>query len=413
MLDYARSDTHFLLYCYDNLRNQLIQSSTPRVDLVGEVLSKSRETSLRRYEREAYDETEGSGQFGWQLLLMRTPAVFTPVQLTVFKAIHQWRDKVARDEDESHHYVMPKHQLFNLAHVMPEDIPGVLNACHPVSQPTRQRMNEILSIIRTAKEKLSIIHTAKENERAQLSTPHSVTETAEIPSMVSDRAKDVPSIFDYGTKPSRANHSSFWGRAFGSSKWLAGPKTSLDVRLSVPLPPLTAAIFVGSSEPTPAVTQLQQPGSRAEHEFTRQRSQKDDGRDDIIVIKQVGKKRKRGKSENDNLASEEVEKTSDVGKSEPQIIDEDIAAEFMDRLETGFKMKKKMVKGTEDFALASNSKEHTPFRAFDYATAPSVLKGGGKFEERVFNPYKHGTDGPQGGKKGRREKEGRSKTFKR
>ena len=405
MLDYARSDTHFLLYCYDNLRNELIQRSTPGVDLMEEVLSKSKETSLKRYEREAYDASEGSGQFGWNMLLKQIPATFTPEQLAVFKAIHQWRDKVARDEDESRHYVMPKHQLYRLAHLMPEDIPGILSACHPVSQPTRLRMKEILSIISTA----------KENEQAKLPAPLPVAETAElkIQDVVSDTARNSLSFFDNdGTKISRTNHSSFWGSAFGSSKWLASAKTSLDVRLSVPLPPLTAAIFVGPSEPTPVAAQPQQPGSRAEHEFTRQRPHKDDEGDDIIVVKQVGKKRKRGRSENDTLALEDVEKTEDVGKSEPQVTDEDVTAKFLGRLETGLKTKKKKVKN-EGSASASNSKEQSPFRALDYATAPSILKGGGKFEERVFNPYKHGTDGPKGGKKGRREKEGRSKTFKR
>lgn len=402
MLDYARSDTHFLLYCYDNLRNQLIQSSTPGVDLMEEVLTKSKETALKRYERDVYDASEGFGQFGWKMLLKRMPATFTPEQLTVFKAIHQWRDKVARDDDESRHYVMPKNQLYNLARLMPEDIPGILNACHPVSPPTRLRVSEILSIIRTT----------KNDKQAKLSTPLFIAEAAElkISSMVSDRAKDTLSIFDDdGTKTSRTNYSSFWGGSFGSSKWLASAKASLDVRLSVPLPPLTAAIFVEPSEPTPAVAQLQQPGSRAEHEFTRRRSQKDDN---IIVVMQVGKKRKRGNSGDDTLASEEVEKTLDLARPELHTINEDIATEIMDRLETSLQIKKKKVKGAEGSASSPNSKEHTPLRAFDYATAPSILKGGGKFEDRVFNPYKHGTGGPQGGKKGRREKEGRSKTFK-
>lgn len=144
MLDYARSDTHFLLFIYDNLRNALLdraQSSSarnsptstpppspptssafhpsititdtnPAHSLVHEVLARSAETSLRVYEKERYDE-EGAGSGGWDTLARkwnkgsltaeaeRAGDVVGRVQRAVYRCVHAWRDRVAREEDES------------------------------------------------------------------------------------------------------------------------------------------------------------------------------------------------------------------------------------------------------------------------------------------------------------------------
>jgi exosome complex exonuclease RRP6 len=120
MLFYARSDTHFLVYIYDNLRNALLdraQTSPPEASsipqnrdpahaLVYEVLSQSEETARRLYEKEVYDP-EGGGPGGWDNLARKwnkgklTDAAPGSVEKEVYKGLHAWRDKVAREEDES------------------------------------------------------------------------------------------------------------------------------------------------------------------------------------------------------------------------------------------------------------------------------------------------------------------------
>jgi len=419
MLDYARSDTHFLLYCYDKVRNELITRSTPDVDLVGEALSNSKETSLRRYEREAYDPVGGSGQSGWSLMLKRNPAMFTPEQLAVFKAVHQFRDRVARDEDDSHHYVMPKHHIYNLAQLMPESVPGILSACTPVSPHIRVRINDIISTIQTAREKAQA-----EMPKALPAPEAAKVKQVEIPVATITRSKEIINIFEAVTNgTSRTDQSSFWGGAFGSSKWVNNAtklgKVLADVRLAVPLPQLTAAIFINPNDPTPVDIQPQEPGSRAEHEFIRHRPKKEVG-DDIIVVKQVGggRKRKRDKSMDETLSLGEQEKTQDAGDDPaPQVIDEDVVvvAELLGQSEKERKKKKKKKAKDATEESASTSKEQVPFQAFDYTNASSVLKGGDRKEERsskAFNPYKPSVGGPKGGKRGRREKDGKSMTFK-
>jgi exosome complex exonuclease RRP6 len=121
MLHYARSDTHFLLYIYDNLRNALLDrarasppasAASPPTNgdsahaLIHEVLSRSEETSLYLYETEVYDR-EGGGPGGWDHMAKKwNKGAFTAgapdsVEKEVYKRLHAWRDQLARDEDES------------------------------------------------------------------------------------------------------------------------------------------------------------------------------------------------------------------------------------------------------------------------------------------------------------------------
>jgi len=143
MLEYARSDTHFLLFIYDNLRNALLdcassrsQSRTsgapqpqanigslnfdPRHSLLREVLSRSEETSLRLHQTESYDDEEGSGKGGWDTVARKwnkvafTKVAHRSIPKSIYLRIHDWRDRVAREEDESTTCVFHDGTLFHL-----------------------------------------------------------------------------------------------------------------------------------------------------------------------------------------------------------------------------------------------------------------------------------------------------------
>ena len=127
MLEYARSDTHFLLYIYDNLRNALLDLSLSRPPSppplssssaantahahIQHVLSLSASTALRVYSQEPYDE-EGGGSLGWDSMAKKwnkrslTRDAGEGVGRDVFRAVHRWREQVGREEDESVRYVM-------------------------------------------------------------------------------------------------------------------------------------------------------------------------------------------------------------------------------------------------------------------------------------------------------------------
>ncbi|KAH9939788.1 ribonuclease H-like domain-containing protein [Epithele typhae] len=186
MLQYARSDTHFLLFIYDNLRNALLDravsrsqsraqsptsSSTPPPDpsippshaLVREVLARSEETALRLYEKEGYDAEGGSGPGGWDGLARKWNKIHfmavaeaaqmdsaRRVQRAAYLAVHAWRDKISREEDESTRYVLPNHYIFTLAENTPADMAALLSVFRPVPPVIRRRAKDLLDAIRGA-----------------------------------------------------------------------------------------------------------------------------------------------------------------------------------------------------------------------------------------------------------------------
>ena len=68
-------------------------------------------------------------------------------QMAVYRALHQWRDRVAREEDESLGYVLPNHMLFILADRMPTEVPQLLACCQPTPPLVRMSSAELAFLI--------------------------------------------------------------------------------------------------------------------------------------------------------------------------------------------------------------------------------------------------------------------------
>lgn len=121
LLDYARADTHYLLYIYDNMRNELVQASIPGNSLIDYVCEKSKEECLQVYERHHYDRDNGLGSDGWmRLLLTRQVKKLDKAQFGILRALHEWRDQKARELDEGPVTIMTNNFLYNCAYVKPE-----------------------------------------------------------------------------------------------------------------------------------------------------------------------------------------------------------------------------------------------------------------------------------------------------
>lgn len=176
MLYYARSDTHFLLFIYDNLRNALLhKSSRPSSpancgtivldsarpnpqEAMREVLGKSADTALKMYERDSYDIVTGRGSGGWLAAGKKWLPKGEIEQESgwVWRHLHDWRDRVAREMDESPFYIMPNNMLrdvstadntANLSRIIRRDRAPI----------AAQYIPEITSIVVAAKEKFKEI----------------------------------------------------------------------------------------------------------------------------------------------------------------------------------------------------------------------------------------------------------------
>ena len=443
MFDYARSDTHFLLYIYDNLRNELLEksdSSTPDGDLISVVLSRSKEVALQRYERPFYDAQRGMGPSGWFALLSYSPTIFGRQQFAVFRAVHQWRDTVARQEDESVNTIMQKHVLYNLAREMPTEMPALLGCSHPISAPVRERAEELLDLVKKARSEGATGPDLKETMQAiNKERPHGdkASVSSAQTALVVPETIPAPALAIDPKMPSRSATSSFWGLTINRSPQLQAAQTLRPLealRLALPLPRLTAEVFRAPDSGHSKVTMpgANDPRARAEHAYVKDRKPKEEN---VFIIKNLGRRGKRkasfleerpepippngGQAEAANFDQDEAEET---GMSLDGTGEEQAAREKAER-KAERKARKKAEKQRLKLEERQRANGHISGQAnlveepFDYENAPSVLhakKGvnGVSGSDGVFDPYSKSLDAPKGMRRARKERVGKSFTFK-
>ncbi|CAF3293502.1 unnamed protein product [Rotaria socialis] len=145
---YAQEDTHYLLYIYDRLRNQLIESNKNNTEFLRSVYSKSKIICLRSYKKPIFDEN------AYKTLYLKTRKTnFNGSQLAALKLLYAWRDKIAREEDESTSYVLPDLLLIHLAELLLKDPQGIRACCKLVPELVEKNLEEIHRLLIQAIEK--------------------------------------------------------------------------------------------------------------------------------------------------------------------------------------------------------------------------------------------------------------------
>jgi exosome complex exonuclease RRP6 len=155
MLYYARSDTHYLLYIFDGVRNELVEASDrsePEKDYISQALERSRELSLSRQETPGYNKITGEGSRGWyNYVFKHSHLALNGEQFAVFKALWQWRDETARQEDESPNFVLGPTNVTEIARVNPPDVKA-LHSLLPLTAPlARARLHDIWARVQEAR----------------------------------------------------------------------------------------------------------------------------------------------------------------------------------------------------------------------------------------------------------------------
>jgi exosome complex exonuclease RRP6 len=422
MLDYARSDTHYLLYIYDCMRNELIDASTPEGSLIDYVHEESKKYALQTFKRPIYDAETGKGPGGWDNALLKSATYLSKDQLFVFKAVHQWRDKVARLQDDGIHHVMSNALLFQIAQAMPLDQVSLNKQCRPITPTVRSRITELLSIIKQAK-------TAAATAVVLQSAVHE--DNGPPPLQQSQPALDrtpVSAKSNSQGQSLRATTSQFWGNAFPIPTL---PDTDIagteGFDLAYPMPALASTLSEDTFEANTsnhAPTAAQVPTDPSPETPTPT--------NDIFTLKQLGGSRKR---KADTLQEQE---TSIHDNDNDSIIplaplDETDQAGKLSKAER--KAQKKAQKALEREQQNGSSPTAAPqsiddIIPFDYENAESVLhaksdvterfkgkgnrrgKGDGKGKGKEFNPYAKVLDAPSGARRLQTETPGKSFTYK-
>lgn len=146
LITYARQDTHYLLYIYDLLRNELLHKAHGQTNLLVNVYQSSTELCKRRYVKvkitpESHME-----------LYRKSKRIFDNRQLYAFKELFLWRDNIARSEDESYGYVLPNHMMLQIAESLPREMQGILACCNPIPPLVRQHLHVLHKFILKARE---------------------------------------------------------------------------------------------------------------------------------------------------------------------------------------------------------------------------------------------------------------------
>lgn len=139
MLQYARADTHFLLYIHDMLRNDLLEKGG--TELLKSVFERGKEICLKRYEKPPFSDSSHLG------VLRKSRSTFNAKQMFAFKEMYAWRDSISRELDESVGYVLPNNLMIRIAEYLPREPQGITALCNPMPPTVKKYLSDIHSII--------------------------------------------------------------------------------------------------------------------------------------------------------------------------------------------------------------------------------------------------------------------------
>ncbi|RYO85333.1 hypothetical protein DL766_008272 [Monosporascus sp. MC13-8B] len=466
MFYYARSDTHYLLYIYDMIRNELLEKSDrndPEKDLVSQVLDRSKETSLRRYEKIVYDAEGGQGPYGWYNLLIRqSSGTFTKEQFAVFRAVHKWRDDIARREDEDPLFILPNATLFDIARRLPPD-PKALHGTfgHHTSYIAKRAVADLFQVITKAKAEgvngPSVVDVLRSNSTTSTMAIGAVAQSV-FPQL---RSSDNQKVLE--TKELVSDKSRLWGEVALSSRWEEGSaganKPAQSLCFALPWAHMLEDATIGTEQRSNVAAAAAAEAAEMLNSTSQEQPNGAEEADGEFTLK-AGLGRKTAQSESDSECEDEEEggaEASGTPQAAEEVFSLDSDAERAAKKKAKKEEKKarkkaraeakkarkeakaarrtakkkgaaeKAQESAEDDAAeeGEEEEEEQDEQPFDYTQARSVLHakrsaangtaaGAGAKGAARFNPYTNAmmTDGPKPARRMHGEKAGKSFTFK-
>ncbi|KFK27865.1 hypothetical protein AALP_AA8G439200 [Arabis alpina] len=152
MTRYAREDTHYLLYMYDVMRLELQKMPNDDEDSDSpllEVYKRSYDVCTQLYEKELLTENSYLHVYGLQA------AGFSAAQLAIVAGLCEWRDFIARAEDESTGYVLPNKVLLEIAKEMPASVSKLRRMLKSKHLHIERNVDSVVSVIRQSMQNCS------------------------------------------------------------------------------------------------------------------------------------------------------------------------------------------------------------------------------------------------------------------
>ncbi len=448
MLFYAQSDTHFLLYIYDMLRNELIDKSVrggSMDDFIEMTVQKSKEESLKRFEQLVYDSETGRG-CGWFDPLSKSSELYDGEQFAVYRAVHKWRDDTARARDESIGFIMKGSIIADIARIMPTDKKALWSLINTNAGSLKVHLDELFDLIQRAR-------------KSGANGPRLIEVLKGIADCTSSKdteIKPAPTLPDIAEL--KSDRTQLFGNIPISSRWEPAAKEKTiesEDMIVIQYPfPLQNADEIGDTTEQPpddtepsALVDAHQKKLQAElanQEFTLKSGRKrkiedreaeaeaesDRAVDEMDVddadrpppgldTPQAAEDGDRDAESGDEKANRE-RKLNQKARKEERATKEEADKRVEKALRKAEKRAKKAAKLQQQQAAASVEADEDE-QPFDYTKAESVLhaskyankNGGDAKHKRTFDPYgKQGDDAPKGARKLGHVKAGKTATFK-
>ncbi|CAH0715973.1 unnamed protein product, partial [Brenthis ino] len=143
LVQYARMDTHYLLYIWRRMKGELLDAGE---HILLSVFEQSRQICGATYNKQVITETSHMP------LYVRSKKSFNSRQMAALRLLYRWRDAQARELDESTTYLLPNHMVLALAETLPREVQGVAACCSPAPPFLRQHLVAVHRMLLSCRE---------------------------------------------------------------------------------------------------------------------------------------------------------------------------------------------------------------------------------------------------------------------
>jgi len=229
MAQYARCDTHYLLYCFDCLRNALLaggqykagelpEATAEGIQTMRGVLDRSAQLCMTQYSESPFNAADAAMRLCERFGSKQRP--LESRQFSSLKALTAWRDTLGRRLDESWNFVAPDACLWRIALSLPSTPARLRSTCNPLPALVQQHAQEVVDlVIKSAEAGITNEVPPDSPQLIPARNPLAALLTSEAPAQASvQRSATSSSIPSEETTPTRRSTVSSPGNPLATSE---------------------------------------------------------------------------------------------------------------------------------------------------------------------------------------------------
>ncbi|CAK1554205.1 unnamed protein product [Leptosia nina] len=143
LIEYARTDTHYLLYIWHMMKKDILKTNGEHGLIM--VFEESKAVCAKIYAKPTITDES-------HLALIPHDTYLYPRQMEALRRLFKWRDVKARALDENSQHLLTDHKLFYLANSLPREMQAILGLCQPMTPFLSENLSEIHQIIHTCRQ---------------------------------------------------------------------------------------------------------------------------------------------------------------------------------------------------------------------------------------------------------------------